>query len=68
MAAAGRRVDLDSVQLLAYRLYELAQNKDPDNALLFNALGTSWADLSAAASRTPHAVGEQFALDLDSAP
>jgi len=68
MAAAGRRVDLDSVQLLAYRLYEFAQRKDRDDALLFNALGTSWTDLSAAAARSPVAVGEQFALDLENTP
>jgi putative DNA methylase len=64
MAAASARIDLDAVQLLAYRLYELAQNKDPDDALLFNALGTSWADLSAASRTKPATVG-QIALDLD---
>ncbi|WP_433315601.1 DUF1156 domain-containing protein [Micromonospora sp. CA-269861] len=66
MAAASSRVDLDAVQLLAYRLYELAQNKDPDDALLFNALGTSWADLSAVSRTKPATVG-QIALDFDSA-
>jgi putative DNA methylase len=66
MAAARPRVDMDAVQLLAYRLYELAQNKDPDDALLFNALGTSWADLSAASRNTSAAVG-QIALDLENA-
>jgi putative DNA methylase len=54
------------VQLLAYRLYELAQNKDPDDAVLFNALGTSWAELSAASRTKPVTVG-QIALDLDNA-
>ncbi len=67
MAAARPRVDLEAVQLLAYRLYELAQNKDPDDALLFNALGTSWADLSAAASRTTSSAVGQIALDLENA-
>ncbi|MFI6130267.1 DUF1156 domain-containing protein [Micromonospora sp. NPDC051141] len=66
MAAASSRIDLDAVQLLAYRLYELAQNKDPDDALLFNALGTSWADLSAVSRTKPATVG-QLALDLNSA-
>lgn len=46
LAAVGQRVDLDAVQLLAYRLYELSQDSRPQDALLFNGLGTSWADLT----------------------
>lgn len=51
MGAVGQRVELDEVQRLSYRLYELTQDKRPADALLFNALGTSWADLSASASK-----------------
>lgn len=51
MPRVGQRVDLDAVQLLAYRLYELTQATRPADALLFNALGTSWSDLSAVARR-----------------
>lgn len=51
LAAVRERgdVDLEAVQLLAYRLYELTQDKRPEDARLFNALGGSWADLTAAA-------------------
>lgn len=66
MAQAGQRVDLESVQLLAYRLYELSQASRPADALLFNALGTSWADLSAVARRVPAGPRmAQSAFDLD---
>jgi len=51
MPRVGQRVDLDAVQLLAYRLYELTQATRPADALLFNALGTSWSDLAAVARR-----------------
>ncbi|SIQ12181.1 putative DNA methylase [Cellulosimicrobium aquatile] len=53
LAAVGQRVDLDAVQLLAYRLYELSQDSRPQDALLFNGLGTSWSDLTHAARRVP---------------
>lgn len=65
MAAAGRRVDLESVQLLAYRLYELAQKKHPEDALLFNALGTSWSDLTATSRHPDRATATQGGLDLE---
>lgn len=65
MAGASSRVDLESVQLLAYRLYELAQHKDPEDAGLFNALASEWAPLSAAAQRVDTR-GLQGGLDLDS--
>lgn len=48
----GQRVDLETVQLLAYRLYEMTQSARPSDALLFNALGTSWSDLASVARRT----------------
>lgn len=38
-------VDLDAVQLLAYRLYELMQDTHRDDARLFNALGGAWAEI-----------------------
>jgi len=52
MAAVGQRVELDAIQLLAYRLYELTQDKRPQDALLFNGLGSSWSDLTSAARRS----------------
>jgi len=66
MAAVGHRVQLEAVQLLAYRLYELTQAIRPQDALLFNGLGTSWSDLTASARRvdaTPR--GAQSAFDFD---
>jgi putative DNA methylase len=64
MAAAGTRVDLEVVQMLAYRIYELAQHKDREDAGLFNALGTEWAALSAAAAQVG-GIATQGDLDLD---
>ena len=56
MARAGQRVDVNAVQELAYLLFRVCEmagrSKD---ALLFNGLGTSWADLSSS-SRQPDAV------------
>ena len=66
LSAIGQRVDLDAVQLLAYRLYELSQAGRPQDALLFNGLGTGWADLTATARKVPPAV-VQGSLDLEGA-
>lgn len=50
MAAAGQRVDLDSVKELAYLLYSVCERRGwTKSAILFNALGTSWSDLDSAA-------------------
>lgn len=50
MAAAGQRVDLDTVKELAYLLYSICERRGwTASALLFNGLGTSWIDLDAAA-------------------
>lgn len=66
LAAVRERgdVDLEAVQLLAYRLYELTQDKRPEDARLFNALGGSWADLIAAADSVAPAGYVQDTLDL----
>ncbi len=52
MAAASMRaeVDVDAVQRLTYRLYEMTQQSRRDDARLFNLLGGSWTELTAAAS------------------
>ena len=64
LAAVGQRVDLDAVQLLAYRLYEISQDKRPQDALLFNGLGTAWSDLNRTArSLPPSATQDGFDLD-----
>ena len=72
MPLVGQRVNLDDVQHLAYRLYEMTQAIRPADALLFNALGTSWSDLSVVARRTekarPEATAQTFDFDsLDEA-
>lgn len=66
LAAVRERgdVDLEAVQLLAYRLYELTQDKRPEDARLFNALGGSWADLTAAADTIIPTVYVQDQLDF----
>jgi len=66
LAAARQRpeIDTDAVQRLAYRLYELAQHKHPEDAGLFNALGTEWATLNDDAARTGSGT-QQGDLDLE---
>ena len=69
LALAGQRVDLDTAKELAYLLYSICVKRSMTaGALLFNGLGTSWPDLSAAARgvamRTPQPA--QDALDFDS--
>lgn len=66
-AAADTRseVDVESVQRLAYRLYEMTQKSRPDDARLFNLLGGSWADLTAAASHAQHRQAVQDGFDFE---
>lgn len=67
MAATDTRpeVDVESVQRLAYRLYEMTQKSRPDDARLFNLLGSSWTDLAQAAGRVQHDPGFQDGLDFE---
>ena len=66
MAAAGSRseVDVESVQRLAYRLYEMTQKSRPDDARLFNLLGGSWSDLTEAAGRVRLGAAVQGSFDF----
>lgn len=66
MAAAGSRpeVDVESVQRLAYRLYEMTQKSRPDDARLFNMLGGSWTDLTQAAGQVQFRAAEQGSFDF----
>ena len=66
MAAAGSRseVDVESVQRLAYRLYEMTQKARPDDARLFNLLGGSWSDLAEAAGRVRLGSAVQGSFDF----
>ncbi len=66
MSAAGSRseVDIESVQRLAYRLYEMTQKSRPDDARLFNLLGGSWSDLTEAAGRVQLGAAVQGSSDF----
>ncbi len=66
MAAAGSRseVDVESVQRLAYRLYEMTQKSRQDDARLFNLLGGSWTDLTQAAGRVQNRPAVQGSFDF----
>ena len=50
MSSAAQRIDLDAAKELAYLLFAVCERRKwTQSALLFNGLGTSWSDLSAAA-------------------
>lgn len=67
MAAAATRneLDLEAVQRLAYRLYEMTKTSRTDDARLFNLIGGSWTDLTAAASRVREPDAVQAAFDYE---
>ncbi|MFD4032087.1 DUF1156 domain-containing protein [Streptomyces sp. NPDC058637] len=61
MAEVKGRVDMDEVNRLATRLYELMESQDSSTAGLFNGLGGAWADVSAtSATIRPAAVAEML--------
>lgn len=68
MAAARDRVDMDSAQELAYLLFAVCEDRKlTQDAILFNGLGQSWADISVASRRPDLAlvrpVQEEIAFD-----
>ena len=67
MTAAGTRseVDLEAVQRLAYRLYEMTQKSRPDDARLFNLLGGSWSEVTEAMGRVQLAQAVQSGFDFE---
>ncbi len=65
MATAGQRVDLDACKELAYLLYAVCEKKGwTESAILFNGLGTSWADLSAASQRADASQSAQSQMEF----
>lgn len=63
MRESAARVDLDAVKELSYLMYSVCERKGwAESAMLFNALGTSWGDVSSAARSMPAAVSEQESL------
>ena len=64
-AARERGLDGEVLRSLAYRLYSLAeQGGRTESGVLFNALGSSWPEIEAAARPTTTAPGGQTAIDL----
>ena len=64
-AARERGLDGEVLRSLAYRLYSLAeQGGRTESGVLFNALGSSWPEIKAAARPTTTAPGGQTAIDL----
>ncbi|KMJ47867.1 DUF1156 domain-containing protein [Rhodococcoides fascians] len=70
MSAARTRteIDIEAVQRLAYRLYEMTKTSRTDDARLFNLIGGSWTDLTDAANRVsgPDAVQATFDFEDES--
>ena len=67
MAAAATRseIDVETVQRLAYRLYEMTKTSSTEDARLFNLIGGSWADLTQAAGRVQGQDAVQATLDFE---
>lgn len=67
MAAAATRseIDIESVQRLAYRLYEMTKSSRTEDARLFNLVGGSWTDLTEAASRLRGSDAVQAEIDFE---
>ncbi|MBJ2329794.1 DUF1156 domain-containing protein [Schaalia cardiffensis] len=66
--ARGRGIDTDVLRSLAYRLYSIAErNKQTKEGTVFNALGSSWLEISAAAADARASSYEnQSGFDFDS--
>lgn len=64
LAATRPEIDIEAVQRLAYRLYEMTKTARTDDARLFNLIGGSWTDLTEAASRVKVRAEVQTELDF----
>lgn len=69
MAAAATRpeIDVEAVQRLAYRLYEMTKTSRTDDARLFNLVGGSWTDLTEAAGHERGLDAVQTEIDFEDA-
>jgi putative DNA methylase len=65
LAATRAEIDIEAVQRLAYRLYEMAKTSRADDARLFNLVGGSWTDLTKAVSRLQVPADVQDELDFE---
>ena len=65
-AAEQRGVDMTAAHELAYLLFAIAERRGmTDIAIVFNALGSSWADVRAAATNAPVSATAASTLDFD---
>jgi putative DNA methylase len=65
MRDSASRVDLDAVKELAYLMYSVCERKGwAESAMLFNALGTSWGDVSGASRVAVPVAPSQGALEF----
>jgi len=64
LAATRPEIDIEAVQRLAYRLYEMTKTSRTDDARLFNLVGGSWTDLTEAATRVQVRAEVQTELDF----
>jgi len=65
MAAAKNRIDLDAAKELTYLLFSICEKKKwAKTALLFNALGSAWAEIEKASRSAAPLASTQQALDL----
>ncbi|WP_167106435.1 DUF1156 domain-containing protein [Mycobacterium sp. DL592] len=67
MAASSTRseIDIEAVQRLAYRLYEMTKTSRTDDARLFNLVGGSWTELTEAAGRVRGPDAAQAEIDFE---
>lgn len=67
MRESAQRVDLDAVKELSYLMYSVCErNGWAESAMLFNALGTSWSDVSGIARSSPQVDAYQVSLNFES--
>ncbi|WP_299517926.1 DUF1156 domain-containing protein [uncultured Serinicoccus sp.] len=64
LAATRAEIEIEAVQRLAYRLYEMTKTSRTDDARLFNLVGGSWTDLTEASSRVQIRAEVQSELDF----
>jgi putative DNA methylase len=64
-AAARTEIEVEAVQRLAYRLYEMTKSSRTEDARLFNLVGGSWTDLAQAAGRVRGPDAVQAAFDFE---
>ena len=63
---ASEKVDMEAVKELSYLLFSICEKKNwSESGLLFNGLGSAWADFRSYRSSDPQNGASQTELDLD---